>query len=498
MITYVLRFVALVAAAVICKTAYNVFLHPLRRYPGPWFARASRLYYAYHLWGGTYCSNMIKLHKKYGPVLRIAPDELSYASAQAWQDIYGQTFANRTADLEKDRSWYMVASNGVDSIITAPFDVHYRFRRLLQVPLSDRALVQQERLIQGYIDLLIQRLHENAATKEDPQKKLDVVQWIVYTCFDVLGDLAFGESFGCLDRGESHWWINDIQEGVKAAFKIKTIERFIPGFFSLFMKVMILVGTAMAKNPEENFNFCAHKARARLARSSDRPDFITYISEANKQNQDMTKDEIESNSQVLINAGTEPVATATCGVLFHLASHPEALAKAVMEIRSSFSSEADMTISATQQLPYLRAVIEEGMRMYPPAPSTFPRTTPPSGCTICGEYVPGGYSVGVNQSAVMSSEAIWVQPDRYAPERWLQDPEFAADDKKAYQPYSLGGRNCIGKSLAQAEMRLIISRILWSFDIQIAPESRYWNIGQKTNAFWEKPPMYVTLTPVVR
>lgn len=159
----------------------------------------------------------------------------------------------------------------------------------------------------------------------------------------------------------------------------------------------------------------------------------------------MTKDEIESNSQVLINAGTEPVATATCGVLFHLASHPEALAKAIKEIRSSFSSEADMTISATQQLPYLRAVIEEGMRMYPPAPSTFPRTTPASGCTICGEFVPGGYSVGVNQSAVMSSDAIWVQSDRYAPERWLQDPQFAADDKKAYQPYSFGGRNCIGK-----------------------------------------------------
>ncbi|RYO97042.1 hypothetical protein DL765_011340 [Monosporascus sp. GIB2] len=338
---------------------------------------------------------MVDLHNKYGPVLRIAPDELSYASAQAWQDIYGQTFSDRKADLEKDRSFYMVAPNGVDSIITARFDVHYRFRRLLQVPLSDRALMQQEYIIQGYVDLLIQRLHENAASKEHTHKPLDIVRWVGYTCFDVLGDLAFGESFGCLERGKSHWWIDEIQEGVKAAFKLKTIERFIPGFFPVFMKVMMFFGTAMAKNPEENFNFCALKARERLARPSDRPDFK-------------------------------------------------------------------------------------------------------GGCVICGQFVPGGYSVGVNQSAVMRSEAVWVDPSRYAPERWLQDPAFAADDKKAYQPFSFGPRNCIGKSLAQAEMRLILTRILWNFDIQIAQESKNWAIGQKTNAFWEKPPLYVTLTPVAR
>jgi hypothetical protein len=268
-----IRLLALAALAILAKTAYNLFFHPLRRYPGPLFAHASRLYYAYHLWRGTYCSNMIELHKKYGPVLRIAPDELSYATPQAWQDIYGQTFANKTADLEKDRTWYMVAPNGVDSIITAPFDVHYRFRRLLQVPLSDRALAQQEHIIQGYVDMMMQHVRENASK----DKPVNMVQWIVYTCFDVLGDLAFGESFGCLERGQSHWWINDIQEGVKAAFKLKTIERFIPGFLPAVMKIMMLVGSAMAKNPEDNFNFCAIKARGRLARQSDRPDFSKSV-----------------------------------------------------------------------------------------------------------------------------------------------------------------------------------------------------------------------------
>lgn len=160
---------------------------------------------------------------------------------------------------------------------------------------------------------------------------------------------------------------------------------------------------------------------------------VTYITKANKTLQPMSNDEIESNAQTLINAGTEPVATAICGIFFYLVSQPASLLQATTEIRSSFNSEADITILTTQQrLPFLRAVITEGMRMYPPAPGTFPRTTPAQGCTICGREVPGGYSVGVNQSAIMRSPALWVQPGRFAPERWLGDSTFERDNQKAY------------------------------------------------------------------
>lgn len=154
-----------------------------------------------------------------------------------------------------------------------PVLVHRKFRRLLEVPLSERAILNQEAIIQGYVDLFIQRLQENAASDVDPDRTLNLVDWVTFVCFDILGDLAFGESFHCLENAKTHWWIEDIQEGVKAVFKLKTIERFVPGFFPLVMKLMLLVGTAMAKDPEENFMFCARKARERLARSDDRPDF---------------------------------------------------------------------------------------------------------------------------------------------------------------------------------------------------------------------------------
>lgn len=72
----------------------------------------------------------------------------------------------------------------------------------------------------------------------------------------MLGDLAFGESFHCLDEGKAHWRINDIQNGVKAVFKLKSIERFLPGFFPAFTMLVIFIGSAMAKDPAESFTLC--------------------------------------------------------------------------------------------------------------------------------------------------------------------------------------------------------------------------------------------------
>ncbi|KAI1820253.1 benzoate 4-monooxygenase cytochrome P450 [Xylaria intraflava] len=483
----------LIVLVVVLKTVYNVFYHPLRKYPGPLLGRATRLYYSYYLLRGDYSSLMVKLHAVYGPVLRIAPDELSYDCAEAWQDIYGQTFNGKTADLEKDRTFYMVPSNGIDSIVTASFDVHHRLRRLTESALSERALSAQEDIIQSYVDSFVQRMHEHASVPGKQRASIDLADWVTFLCFDLLGDLGFGESFHCLENGKAHWWILTMQSGAKAALRIKTVERFLPGLSSLLMVVLKIIGGAMAIDPEENFNFCARKARDRLASPSTRPDFITHMANANKKNQDMSSAELESNAQTLINAGAEPVSAAVCGVLYHLLLDEQALEKVVTEIRSSFSSPSAITMAATQKLSYLSAAIDEGIRLYPPSPGTFPRTTPPSGCVINNQFVPGGYSVGINQIAAMRSARNWIEPDRFCPERWLGDERFAGDIKKAYHPFSFGPRSCLGKSLALSETRLILSKLLWHFRVELAPESQDWVAEQKTNMFWERGPLMTFL-----
>lgn len=87
------------------------------------------------------------------------------------------------------------------------------------------------------------------------------------------------------------------------------------------------------------------------------------------------------------------------------------------------------------------------------------------------------------------------------PERWLAqdhpfyEARFALDNKAAFRPFSAGPRNCIGKNLAYAEMRLIMSRLLWNFDLELVDGYENWDSEQRIHFIWEKGPLMVKLIP---
>lgn len=88
-------------------------------------------------------------------------------------------------------------------------------------------------------------------------------------------------------------------------------------------------------------------------------------------------------------------------------------------------------------------------------------------------------------------------PEVFVPERWLPEGqvEFASDKKSVVQPFSFGPRNCIGKNLAYAELRLVLAKTLWSFDMKLHPETKQDWMNQRTYRLWEKPPLVVQITP---
>ncbi len=88
--------------------------------------------------------------------------------------------------------------------------------------------------------------------------------------------------------------------------------------------------------------------------------------------------------------------------------------------------------------------------------------------------------------------------DDFLPQRWLgTDSRFAGDRKDAFQPFSYGPRNCIGRYLAYTEMRSILARIVFSFDFELRPESYDW-VDQKSYNIWDKGPLYVNLTHLAK
>lgn len=169
--------------------------------------------------------------------------------------------------------------------------------------------------------------------------------------------------------------------------------------------------------------------------------------------------------------GGTTLSAALCAVFFYLSRHPTVYARLAAEIRTTFSS--GRVIKGGPELSgckYLRAVIDETLRVAPPFLGTFWRE-PHFSCAepfvVDGQVIPCGTLVGVNPYCLMHNEAYFPEPFEYRPERWLV-PDTGAM-REAFAPFSLGETGCLGKAMAYLETSLVVAKTLWYFDFEKAP-----------------------------
>lgn len=137
-------------------------------------------------------------------------------------------------------------------------------------------------------------------------------------------------------------------------------------------------------------------ARRRIARKTDRKDFMTRILE--QRDPDEVSDlQLAAHASDFVLAGSETTATAMGTITYYLLRNPDIMARLQREIRAAFKSYGEICDKATLPLPYLKAVILEGLRMYPPLPFALPRVVPDPGDTVDGHYLPGGVSNAIGK-----------------------------------------------------------------------------------------------------
>ncbi|RSM17484.1 hypothetical protein CDV31_003734 [Fusarium ambrosium] len=467
------------------RCTYYAFFHPLAKVPGPKLYGASPLPYYVHLLRGDWHLALKKMHDRYGPAVRFAPTDVSFITASALKQIYGHK-SSLDETFVKDPPFYRRGHKD-PTIVNANHEDHKRFRRLLSHAFSEKALRSQEGILNLYIDKFIKRLtqkaHDGAA--------IDIVSWYNFATFDLIGDLSFGEPFGCLDSGGYHPWVRLVFQHVKAI-----PYRQVAQYLNMGSLIPYLTPKHLIKASKQHLELSRETAMKRVASTTDRADFISYILRHNDE-KGMSDGEIAINSHMLILAGSETTATLLSGVTFQLLMNKAKLDKLVSEIRSRFDAEDDITLERVNQLGYLLAVLNEGLRIYPPVPTGLPRLVPSGGEIMDRFWIPEKTRVSVPHWAAFHSESNFRDADNFVPERWLGDIRYSNDSKDVLQPFSAGPRNCIGKNLAYAEMRLILARLLWKFDLELLQESKVWD-EQKTFLLWEKGALLVQLTEVIR
>ncbi|KAI5918191.1 cytochrome P450 [Camillea tinctor] len=465
--------VAIVLVYFASSALYSLYFHPLHTYPGPKLCAITRMPYWIACLNGNQVRWMTKLHRTYGTIVRFGPDDLSYSDGRAWKDIYGASKGSK--ENKKDPKYNNPSPNGVEHIlIINDRERHAAVRRVFSPAFSEKALKAQESLFQGYSDKMV------AVARQ--KKTLNMTQLYNFTTFDVMADLAFGQSLGLLE-GEDPSWVATIFQWLRCLPLLQFIQ-----YYPLIEKIYNLVEPkSIAKMRLDHFHHTTSRVDKRLKEGSDKQDLWKFVIDSNQ----LSLADMHINAELFMAAGTETTSSLLTGLTYYLTKNPDKTKILTDEIRSRFKSNEEITFEALAALPYLNACIREGLRIYPPVPSSVPRIIPEGGNFVLGKWLPAGTRVSVHQTATYRSPANFKNPDQYVPERWLGSPEYKDDNRESHQPFSVGPRNCLGMNMAWHEMRLLISKILFNFDIE-TDEGPEWT-DQNVYVIWDRKPLMCRL-----
>ncbi|KAL8798492.1 MAG: hypothetical protein Q9182_006615 [Xanthomendoza sp. 2 TL-2023] len=172
---------------------------------------------------------------------------------------------------------------------------------------------------------------------------------------------------------------------------------------------------------------------------------------------------LQGDSQLIIVAGSDTTAFTLTSTLRLLLSHPTALSTLHHELTTALSTASDKPITLSNQhlhsLPYLNGVINEALRLYPPA-GILQRITPPGGIFIGERHVPGETTV--------FSEKNYANALAFRPERWFAENTEMIKEPSAFAPFSTGPYNCIGKPVALMNLRTTLARLVLQYEIAFA------------------------------
>jgi cytochrome P450 len=234
----------------------------------------------------------------------------------------------------------------------------------------------------------------------------------------------------------------------------------------------------------------AHK-KANNNDQNSRKDFFHYIFRGTdtETGSKYTQAELFSESNLLLIAGSDTTATTLAAVFFYLLRHPGILRTLRSEIEEKCSSVDDIKLAEVSGSPYLRAVIDETLRLAPPVPGSPPREVLSGGIQVDGIFIPEGAEVGVPFYAIHHSPEYFSEPFAFRPERWIVNEKQGVTKtdveraQNAFMPFNIGHRGCIGKNLAYQELTLAIARVVMRYDFQ---EVKGWEASMKLGGWKER------------
>jgi tryprostatin B 6-hydroxylase len=270
---------------------YRGFLHPLRRFPGPFPARFSNLW---HSWQNVPRSDnyrlMTRLHERYGDIVRTGPSNLSVNVPEAVQLVLG----SKSRCVKSP--WYDGSLPLVNLHSTRDLREHERRRKVFNKAFSPAALAAYEERITPLSDLWCREVARFGG------QPLDATAWFKYFAFDAMGELGFGESFHMIESSENRWVPDLIMRGMADIAQLQPI----PWSTPILHRIPFLAG-----GPRDFIHFVEEQVRKRQERGSHKPDILANLIETYEKSPKKDQDYqwLRGDTRLTIVGGSDTTAT---------------------------------------------------------------------------------------------------------------------------------------------------------------------------------------------
>ncbi|TLD24730.1 hypothetical protein PspLS_06297 [Pyricularia sp. CBS 133598] len=424
---------------------------------------------------------MYECHSKYGDVVRYAPNRIIINTATAWKAIYG--YGKNSA--KSDAYQQVTLIPGVHSTLaTIDNHEHGKTRRLLSQCLSDAKIRSKGDELKETALIFAEGLSEQVDRFEDTQSceegwsaPKNLAHWADFFAFDVMSRLVFGTSYSLLTLPTDHWII----DGVLGQMRRVSMLMQLPELEDMGLRRFLF-----ADAWEKALRFSAKSRemmKSSTATEKEKNDNMMAVLRAAKDPQtgrELDEPQLWAESNLLIIAGSDTSSTGLAATFFYLTSNPAAYERVSAEVRAAFADPSAVQLGfRLSSCVYLRACIQEALRLAPPISGALWRSARPGGLHIAlreGEVltIPAGLEVGTCIYALNRSADVHGDPMAYRPERWLGREA----QRTPFATFSNGTRNCVGKGLAWAEMTLAMAVILSGWDFRRAKDPKLARVGE--------------------
>lgn len=424
---------------------YTSLTSPLRSVPGPIWTRFSRIWYFYRVYLGRFEHDNIELHKRYGRIVRLAPNMYSIDVPEAVNQIYG--ISSKMPKSDWYEGWKHPSPDRWTLFPDRNQKRHAETRKRFQNLYSMSSLVSYESYVDECADIFTKRLSEFSDRKET----IDMTHWFQCYAFDVIGDITYSKRFGFLDCGDD---ISGILKALHSAMVYSTLIGIYASLHPYVFAVMNWFGIGGAAGRTHLMGFVSERIRQRkLEREKDeekvflgesgKEDFLEKLMKQNDLNPEKTTDyHVFMMGLSNIIAGSDTTAISLSAILYQLLRNPQAMKKLRQEvdifIADGQCDDTHITFEASQKMPYLQAVMKEALRIHAATGLPLWRVVPEGGIEIDGKFFPAGTVIGLNTWCAHYNETVFGEDAHiFRPERWIEAEEAGGEKLKSMNAYYL-------------------------------------------------------------